>query len=562
MKKYFKIFVFVFFTIVMFPKNVFAEDISVKAVTNPSNPSANTLATIVAEKNVTTVAQLKQALSSQNINLDNYLVLNSMYSLASDSEVVCGSTLSCYGPIDNLTTNLYLMPINHTERKFTLNSIPATNENMFESLVQANYDLFDSLSFKSCNDSYTTCTFTDMMNFTAFDNVVIEYNYDKDIKIIAQAVVNAGLLNNTDFVATDVELLNFINYGGSLADYTSAFKEQLSNLNFRFEMDQRGGAFEPFNTAAIGFYKFLYNDTLYAIKDFMSINAPHIIYVPSDTTNVKSAIEARLQTLFADDLVLTVDESDDTVNELLTSYGENTISGGDVKYYILTVNDPDSYRDGQEFFFMAEKDSSKVNNNVSFKSSDLVTSVSVSTDENIPLDTLIDVTHITSGDEYNNIISALDIEDGEVFDINLFSNAQDRRITRLENGKFLVSIPVPEKYEGKALIIYYVDSEDNNKVTEYNVVVKDGYATFETDHFSIYTLTINPNQTSNTTSDGNGTSTSENGSSSNNSSSSNSASSDALSIPKTGDHILMYVVLLGLSFVGFIFVKKNSKKNN
>ena len=74
-------------------------------------------------------------------------------------------------------------------------------------------------------------------------------------------------------------------YGGSLANYTSSFKNQLSNYNFNSEIDQRGGAYEPFNTAAIGFYTATYNGTIYAIKEFVEINAPHIIYVPDDATD-------------------------------------------------------------------------------------------------------------------------------------------------------------------------------------------------------------------------------------------------------------------------------------
>ena len=35
-------------------------------------------------------------------------------------------------------------------------------------------------------------------------------------------------------------------------------------------------------------------------------------------------------------------------------------------------------------------------------------------------------------------------------------------------------------------MVYYVDS--NNKIIEYEVTVENGFATFTTDHFSIYTL--------------------------------------------------------------------------
>ena len=73
--------------------------------------------------------------------------------------------------------------------------------------------------------------------------------------------------------------------------------------------------------------------------------------------------------------------------------------------------------------------------------------------------------------------------------------------------------PVPEKYEGKELIVYYVNT--SNIVTPYDVTVKDGYATFETDHFSTYTLTTIAN-------------------------------------PATGDNVMLYFILLGVSVVGML----------
>lgn len=51
---------------------------------------------------------------------------------------------------------------------------------------------------------------------------------------------------------------------------------------------------------------------------------------------------------------------------------------------------------------------------------------------------------------------------------------------------FEVKIPIADSLKGKTLTAYYVDN--NDKVVEYEVKVKDGYATFTINHFSIYTL--------------------------------------------------------------------------
>lgn len=75
-----------------------------------------------------------------------------------------------------------------------------------------------------------------------------------------------------------------------------------------------------------------------------------------------------------------------------------------------------------------------------------------------------------------------------MYDLKLFSKSLDNYVSKLVNGSFEVKIPIKDEYKNKNLIAYYVD--DNGKVTEYEVTVKDGYVIFNTDHFSIYTLGV------------------------------------------------------------------------
>jgi len=121
------------------------------------------------------------------------------------------------------------------------------------------------------------------------------------------------------------------------------------------------------------------------------------------------------------------------------------------------------------------------------KTSDVKTDVTISTlNPSLPLDTTISVNRLTSGEEYEKIIKILGVNNSETFDLTLYSGSLDKNITKLDNGKFEVKIPISKAFEGKTLVVYYVD--ENEKVTEYEVTVKDGYAIFTTDHFSIYTL--------------------------------------------------------------------------
>lgn len=141
---------------------------------------------------------------------------------------------------------------------------------------------------------------------------------------------------------------------------------------------------------------------------------------------------------------------------------------------------------GETYRFVVIKDSDKMLT-PTYASADIITDVTVSsTDSSIPLDTRVDVDKLTSGTEYDKIMSVLDVKENVTFDISLYSEAKGDNVTKLDNGTFEVKIPVTETLKDKNLVAYYVD--ENDKVVEYEVTVEDGYAVFATDHFSIYTI--------------------------------------------------------------------------
>lgn len=488
------------FILFLIPFKVNAETYYAGVTTNPSQ--GNTYAaTVTITPGETTMGQVLDALGQEhNMDRNDYLYLSTSYQRVDDDMVITQETCPFYSQNgQDYYCRIYGMPIDHTESTLTFNSVPATSYDMILGIIETNYELLpQGYSLDSCNEDYTICMFKEMgMNsFEAHDNIHINYQYDESIKELAEAIIDAGLLNKTDFEATDLELLHWLNYGGYLADYTSSFKNQLMNLNFEFEMDPRGGAMSPYESNQIGFYKFLYNGTLYGVKSFMEVWGTHIIYIPDDADDVLAAINARLEAIFGDDLHLSVEQSTKTINELLEEYGEDPVEGiGDELYYIFTITDDTRMDYGQTFNFAAFKDSSMVNNTLVIKSRDLVTNVSVVANGDIPLDTLINVLKLSSGEDYERILNALSIDDGEVFNIVLSSKSQNREITTLENGKFQVRIPIPEKYNNKTLMVYYVDEENNVEEYEVTIEEEDGikYAVFETDHFSTYTLAATGN---------------------------------------------------------------------
>jgi hypothetical protein len=192
-----------------------------------------------------------------------------------------------------------------------------------------------------------------------------------------------------------------------------------------------------------------------------------------------------------------VNEMTDTAMIIFQAYNDKISFNGDFAedgiYHFLSnatggyIFDVEVLEKGETHKFVIIKDDTKLAV-PTFASTDFKTNVQVSTDSSeVPLDTLIKVEKITHGEEHERICGTLEIKDGEIFDIKLHSGSLDDYITELKNGKFKVRLPIKNEYKGKELVVYYVDANGNK--TKYNVTVKNNFAFFETDHFSIYTLT-------------------------------------------------------------------------
>lgn len=350
--------------------------------------------------------------------------------------------------------------------------------------------------------------------------VEISYVYDNDIKTVVDSLVSK-IEGKDTFNLNEIELINyFLNNSedASMANYSSELREAIGYKNF--DIDVRMGDDSAFLTERGGNAIFNYDNTIYYIKEMTTTSAKHIIYVDDNTTDVLAAIKSRLVKNFGKDFNVTEAGTvasflDSERQMFIDSYNDNTwaqtqyataeeyaqvmmdmdyynddayygfITGSEIyeKYYTLTINDI-------EYKFLVVKDSSKVNDNRALITSDVGSNVTISAETAlIPFDTLIQVSKITNGSEYDKIIKILEVANSEMFDLKLYSNSIGEYITKLDNGKFEVKIPIRESLKGKDLVVYYVD--ENDKVVEYAVAIEDGYAVFETDHFSIYTLAEN-----------------------------------------------------------------------
>lgn len=129
------------------------------------------------------------------------------------------------------------------------------------------------------------------------------------------------------------------------------------------------------------------------------------------------------------------------------------------------------------------------------------------------------------------------------YDINLLKDG-----TKIQpNGKVKVSIPIPEGYDKTKLEIYRV--EEKKQPIKYDVKVEGNYATFETDHFSIYVLAEKQEEKAPTTPTENKPTT-------------NNDKKELDETPKTGTIDMIYYILpvTIISALGIVLFKKKQTK--
>ena len=397
----------------------------------------------------------------------------------------------------------------------------------------------------ACNEDYTRCKLLITATGEEYKTVDIKYVYDEKI---AEEIDNLTkkLGSEAIFKLKDFELINLWLNGGSSINYSDEYKKIVAYKNFY--LDIRAGSDDSLTTESFGIGYYTYDGTLYKAINELGTKGYNILYVDSNVSNDKlletiqnridNYIGAGKMTIYASDYDVDTyyNEKESGLNQYYEPENEfykeemkeleelkNTSSDG--KIYVAKIGN-------NEYRFVIGKNTEKMYT-PKLITSDFKTNITISTDKTntIPLDTMINIKELTSGEEYNKILKILNITNNEMFDISLFSNSIKDYITKLKDGSFEVRIPITEKFKDKELVVYYVD--DEGKITEYPVTIEDEYAIFNTNHFSIYTLaekTIIEEKN-----------------------------------PNTGDNILVYIVLGGVALLGIItcavvYLKK--KKTN
>ena len=424
--------------------------------------------------------------------------------------------LSSYDLTNNI---LVLKNAITTEKVFNVKSIEPDDNNYFA--IFEDIEINNDINIQNCNETYTKCSATDFSG-NYYPNVTINYIYDKNTKKVVDSIVSK--LEERVYNVSDLEIISYWLNGGSILYYSNDLMSTLGYKNFEnFSFDVRAGDNSSFNTIEAGILKFIYNDTIYFMADFVEVDGNNIIYVEdnTDSNDLMKSAQTRIDNYFGKDKVKLVDTGN--LEEFLDSYVLDNQDIIDEMYeynesmknlpgYVAKTKEEianqlkdemrsmvsDILKENEHiykviigdntYYTLIRSDSSKMVE-TTYRTSDILTDVSISSsNKTIPYDALVNVRKITDGETYKKILDILKLTNSEMYDLKLFSKSLDNYVSKLVNGNFEVRIPIKDEYKNKNLVAYYVD--DNGKETEYEVTVKDGYAIFNTDHFSIYTLGV------------------------------------------------------------------------
>lgn len=261
--------------------------------------------------------------------------------------------------------------------------------------------------------------------------------------------------------------------------FSKDFIEISDGSDVSFYLETRCGGGGAMYLYAMGETSLFYNNYNYD-NVCTGIYLQRVIYIPEKTKETPEAYIKAAQER--------IDSYLGAENEVKVTYGGTLNSLGeddedvvqrektDGNYYNVTIND-ETYK----FYIM--KGSNKQLEKPKYKGKHIKTNIKITTDNStVPLDTHLTVEVIKNKD----IEEIVGTDNYYAYDIKLYSTTKSDSIKKINNGKFLVSIPLDGSFDGENVIVYYLDN--NNKLNKYETIVKDGVASFETDHFSTYIL--------------------------------------------------------------------------
>ena len=376
--------------------------------------------------------------------------------------------------------------------------------------------------YADCDNTFTTCTIV-FYGVAEYD-INVTFDEPKENAVIdgyLDDMVEFEMGNSATFhIIEDLSLINYYLTGNKselwnpgaparaikFSDLNKITKG--SNITFYMVVGMGTENANLMYENAIGEMGLFYNGYMYAkLQD--EIYLKRVIYIPEDIEESTDAyIEAAQERIneylgnnsvtvalggSLEELNATVQqqeqqaclEYDDPeyciLDEMPGAEDEDLPIESDGNYYLVTIGER-TYK-----FYIVKGTEEQLKAPV-YNGLDLETNIEISsTDSSIPLDSALTVTDVDD----NTIGGKIGTPNYVAYDITVHSAAKDADITELENGKFLVRIPIPEELQDKdELTVWYIPSTgdpEEHKVTP-KVINDIAYVEFETTHFSTYAL--------------------------------------------------------------------------
>ena len=299
------------------------------------------------------------------------------------------------------------------------------------------------------------------------------------------------------FLMEDLETINykyaFPSFGewidsiNAIINYSSEFQNKIGYMNIGTKLDVRAGWDDQFTSGCFGFLNLLFDGVIYSYVDTTGVKQNNVLYVPDETENTRDAyIKAALDRVnkyipkasvkieYAGQIA---DINDFGVLSLNDIVDVNKTLG---EYYKVTIGE-------EEYYYFIAKDSSKMRTPV-MNTVDALTDISIKTESSeVPLDSKINTVVIDAkSDEYKEFLKKVNINNGLVVDLKLFSDSINKNISKLDDGVFKVYVPLNDELRKLDLTAYYV--KDNGEIEKHDVKIDGDYLVFETDHFSTYVI--------------------------------------------------------------------------
>lgn len=369
--------------------------------------------------------------------------------------------------------------------EFNVNAVKQDNPTA-NSRIISKLDDENEYSIYNCDNLYTTCTIE--YKDAKYENVKMNWTVpDENIKAKLDEFVEANFKERKVFVLDDLGVLYASKHTGYEEKFfQEAFQSVFDGQIFDGEVLIRGGATSGVKSSTSDTNLFIsYNGVIYLeLEKMVSFDDINVIYVPDDTEDTSEAFLAAAKERYKKYANEELDLIPKGIKEEVLEYMDFSEFGDESKMSDYLYG----YEEGGFQYFIIMKDSSKISEPVFRVGKDDKTNVTLSSSSaEVPADVKLEVTKLAEdSEEYKNINAVLKANNAVMFDLKAYSETEEKYITKLNNGKFIVSIPVPENLQGKDLAVYYVG--DNNAIETYDVVVNNNMATFETSHFSVYTL--------------------------------------------------------------------------